>query len=746
MLIQEIAKLVGTLQFDVNGLPKLRAFNRQMDATAGKWAALGQQLNKKLNIPAPNMKAFDKAMATYDQKLKRQADAEAALSNQRNKVFKKELAARKLISAGTQENTRIQLPSMASVKADAIAKAKARAQYEREHPEPKKRGRPANAITQLTQEKIKLARLEAIHAKTKQQSMQAQAKLAGQMSKNQLAAVVLEAKKADQVTKAIKERHRVEDRAARAARTSENHAERQQRFKWAQDRQAHWEANRNAPSGFLGRFGGIANTAIGELGMGGAAMRAVSGFASALGPAGLALIGLTAAVAGTTAVIGKMNEMADKQEASVKTAEAYNVSFNSLSQDPNVRKQWRQRFMESQISTGGAIDVETAKDFKTFASTQQAFGKNMDQTIKAWEQRGKMFTITGASQDDRREVNRQLNQLQADGQGDKADWNIISERVPMLAPYIAKEFAKANNVKGSTEEQMAAFTKHLKKGKGFEYKWVDAAINQINSEKNAAFLEGLQSVTNARQQLENKKFLADNQIHSDQELSNAAKERIAAQTRLAESMVPFNEAMAKVSETATEAATGITNLSASILDFASSVIPGMKSTSERREEAQQANYRKAWAPSPLKDGGKADHNAMAANRKRAFTLTGPLPGTAGAPLVYPKATLDALRNPPPVPTMQTKLPDSLVPRDQLTMQDVKAALNYNIGGKSDNPESNGAAMPLVPIEIKVDQTFNVQAYDPADAADKLGNQMKEAARMEFVQQIENARARQKDDR
>ncbi|MFJ4051554.1 tape measure protein [Pseudomonas hunanensis] len=745
MLQTEIARLVGTLKFDINGMPKLRQFQAQMEKTGLKYSKLAEQLNKKIALPAPDTKAFDKAMAAYNAKLERQSNIEAALSNQRNKVFKKELATRKLLNANTKEDKRLHLPSMDSVRADAVAKSKARAQYERDNPAPKKRGRPASAEKQLTAEKIKLARLEQIHAKTQSQSMAAQAKLAGQMTRNQLLAVTLEAKKADQATKAIKERQRVEDRAARAARTAENHAERQQRFKWAQDRQTHWEANKNAPRGFLGRLGGVANTAIGELGMGGAAMRAVSGFAAALGPAGLALIGLTAAVAGTTAVIGKLNDMADKQETSVKTAESYNSSFNSLSQDPNVRKQWRQRFMESQISTGGAIDVETARDFKTFASTQQAFGKNMDQTIKAWEQRGKMFTITGASQDDRREVNRQLNQMQADGNGDKADWNIISERIPMLAPYVAKEFAKANNIKGSTEDQMAAFTKHLKKGKGFEYKWVEGAINQINSEKNAQFLEGLQSVTNARQQLENKKFLADNQIHSDAELADAAKARIAAQSRLAESMVPFNEAMAKVSETATEAATGITNLSASILDFASSVIPGMKSASERKEEAQQTNYRTAWSPSPLKDGAKEDQAAMAKYRKQAFTLTGPLPGTAGAPLVYPKATLDALRNPPSVPTMQSKLPDSLVPRDQLTMQDVKAALNSNIGGKSD-VDGNNAAMSLAPIEIKVDQTFNVQAYDPAEAADKLGRQMRETARTELTQQIENARARQKDNR
>ncbi|NWL46573.1 hypothetical protein DM819_12150 [Pseudomonas hunanensis] len=768
MLQTEIARLVGKLQFDIEGMPKLRQFQAQMQKTGLKYSKLAAQLNKKISLPAPDTKAFDRALAAYHHKLKRQSDVEASLSNQRSKVFHKELAARTLLNAGTKENTRIQLPSMDSVRADAVAKAKLRAQYERDNPAPKKRGRPASASTQLTQEKIKLARLESIHAKTRTQSMQAQAKLAGQMTKNQLLAVTLEAKQMDQATKAIKERHRVEDRAARAQRIAENHAERQQRFKWAQDRQSHWEANKNAPRGFLSRLGGTANSVIGELGIGGSAMRAVSGFAAALGPAGLAVIGLTAAFTGATAVIGKLNEVADKQETGVKTAESYNASFNSLSQDPNVRKQWRQRFTESQMATGGAIDVETAKDFRTFASTQQAFGKSMDATIKAWEQRGKMFTITGASQDDRREVNRQLNQLQADGQGDKADWNIISERVPMLAPYIAKEFAKANNVKGSTEEQMAAFTKHLKKGKGFEYKWVDAAINQINSEKNAAFLEGLQSVTAARQRLDNQKFLADNQIHSDQELSAAAKERIAAQTRMAEAMVPVNEAMAKAAELSTEAATGLTNLGASLLDFTTGIIPGMKSASERKEEARQADYRNSFPPSPLKADVKADQDVMAenqkqkftpsllkagvkhdqdemaANRKLAFTLTGPQPGTAAAPLVYPMATLESLRKPPSVPTVQTKLPDSLVPRDQLTMQDVTAALKYNMGGKSDNPE--GVAMPLPPIEIKVDQTFHVQAYDPTEAADKLGNQMKEAARTEFYQQIENARARQKDDR
>lgn len=743
MLQTEIARLVGKLQFDIDGMPKLRQFQAQMQKTGLKYSKLAAQLNKKISLPAPDTKAFDRALAAYHHKIRRQSDLEATLSNQRNKVFKKELATRKLLTANTKEDKRLHLPSMDSVRADAVTMAKLRAKYERENPVPKKRGRPASANTQLTQEKIKLARLESIHAKSKAHSMASQAKLAAQMTRNQLLAVTLEAKQVDHATKAIKERHRVEDRAARAQRIAENHAERQQRFRWAQDRQTHWEANKNAPRGFLGRLGGVADVA-GELGLGGSAMRAVSGFAAALGPAGLAVIGLTAAVTGATAVIGKLNEVADKQETSVKTAEAYNSSFNSLSQDPNVRKQWRQRFMESQMATGGAIDVETAKDFKTFASTQQAFGKTMDQTIKAWEQRGKMFAITGASQDDRREVNRQLNQLQADGQGDKADWNVISERIPTLAPYVAKEFAKANNIKGSTEEQMAAFVKSLKKGKGFKYEWVDGAINQINSEKDAAFKENLQSVTAARQRLDNQKFLADNQIHSDQELSAAAKERIAAQTRMAEAMVPVNEAMAKAAELSTEAATGLTNLGASLLDFTTGIIPGMKSASERKEEARQADYRNSFAPSPLKTGVKADQDAMAANRKRAFTLTGPLPGTTAAPLVYPMATLEALRKPPSVPTVQSKLPDSLVPRDQLTMQDVTAALKYNMGGKSDSPE--GAAMPLVPIEIKVDQTFHVQAYDPTEAADKLGNQMKEAARTEFYQQIENARARQKDDR
>lgn len=743
MLQTEIARLVGKLQFDIDGMPKLRQFQAQMQKTGLKYSKLAAQLNKKISLPAPDTKAFDRALAAYHHKLKRQSDVEASLSNQRSKVFQKELATRKLLNAGTKENIRIQLPSMNSVRADAIAKSKLRAQYERGNPTPKKRGRPASAEKQLTQEKIKLARLESIHAKTRTQSMQAQAKLAGQMTKNQLLAVTLEAKQMDQATKAIKERHRVEDRAARAARTAENHAERQQRFKWAQDRQTHWEANKNAPRGFLGRLGGVADVA-GELGLGGSAMRAVSGFAAALGPAGIALAGLTVAAVGVSKAFTAMDARAQQREENVKVAESYNSAFNSLSQDPNVRQQWRKRFMESQISTGGAIDVETARDFKTFATTQQAFGKSMDATIKEWEQRGKMFTITGANQDDRREVNRQLNQMMADGRGDKADWNIISERIPSLAPYIAEEFAKSKNLKVNTEQAMAAFNKSLKKGDGFEYKWVEAAIKRINSEKDAAFQEGLKSLTNARQQAENQKFLNDNLINSDKEVNAVLQERVAAQRQLNEAMTPFNEAGREIDKVLASATTSMIGFGAEALNLIAKLTPGMKSAKERQEDQQQSNYRTAWAPSPLKDGGKADQASMAAYRKQAFTLTGPLPGTAGAPLVLPLNKLQELQRPPVVPTMQTKLPDFLVPRDQLTMQDVTAALKYNIGGKSDSPE--GVATPLAPIEIKVDQTFNVQAYDPTEAADKLGNQMKEAARTEFYQQIENARARQKDDR
>ncbi|AVF54968.1 tape measure protein [Pseudomonas fulva] len=745
MIVQDIAQLTGRLKF-VSDTSQLTKFMNKMEAAGNRYNHLGKMLAKALVLPAPDTKAFDKALAAYDHKLARQANAEAAVSNQRNKLFKREVAQHKLLSAGTKEDKRIQLPSMESTLAAAVAKAKARAQFERDHPEPKKRGRPASPEKQLLQEKLKLARLEAIHAKALQQSMVAQAKLAGQMTKNQLAAIVLEAKKADQITKEVKERHRVEDRASRQARMAENHSQRQERFKWAQDRQAHWQAAKNAPRGFLGRAQQTVGVA-GELGIGGgiaSGLRAVSGFAAALGPAGLALAGLTVTALGLGKAFSAMDEIAQKREDNVKVAEAYNASFNALSQDPNVRMQWRKRFMESQISTGGAINVDTAKDFRTFAATQQAFGKSMNETIKSWEQRGKAYTIVGASQDDRRELNRQLNQMQSDGTGDKADWNIISERAPMLAPYIAKQYAKESNVEGSTEQMMAAFTKSLKKGKGFRYSWVEGALNALNADKDAAFQEGLKSVTNKRQQNENQKFLRDNLINSDKETIQVLQERIAAQDRLNEAMLPFNEAGREIDKVFASATTSLIGFGAATLDLIAKITPGMKTTKERQDEVEkkqyQVNYRTASAPSPLKDANKEDIQAMADIRHMMMTPKGPQPGTAAAPLVFPVEKLKELQAPPSIPIPQVPFPANLVPRDQLTMQDIRAAMATN------NPqvEERTASVPPVTYEVHVDNTFNVQAYDPTQAAAALDQKIRTGARDVWTQQIEQARARQKE--
>ncbi|WP_345956303.1 tape measure protein [Pseudomonas fulva] len=765
MIHNEIARLVGTLQFNVDGMPRLKAFHQQMDTSARKYQQLGQLLNKKLNIQAPNFKAFEKALSAYENRLRRLSDVETALSNQRSKVFKKELAARKFVPTGSKEDSRTQLPSMDGVKAQAVANAKALAQFERQNPEKRGRGRPVSADKQLLQEKLKLARLEAIQARTRERSQAAQFRLGQQMSKAQLQAIVMQAKQQDAVTKAIKERHRVEDRAARAVRIDENQAERRQRFQWAQQRQQHWEASRNAPTGFMGRLRGVAGAA-GELGLAGGigggigmAMRSIGGFAAALGPAGIALAGITVAAIGVSKAFEAIEHRVDAREENVKTAEAFNASFNSLSQDEGVRGQWRKRFMDSQVSTGGAIDVETAKDFRTFASTQQAFGKTMDQTMKEWEQRNKMYTIVGASQDDRREVNRQLNQLMADGRGDKADWNIISERVPNLAPYIAKEFAKSQNLKVNTEDAMAAFNKSLKKGKGFDAKWVTAAIQQINAEKEAAFNEGLASVTNARQQAENRKFVTDNLINSDKELTAAMKERIDAQNKLNDALVPFKELGKEVDETLTHISTAFIDFGAKTIDMLAKIIPGMKGSKERAEEAREkqagVNYRNAWAPSPLKDGTKGDKEAMAGWRKDSLTLRGALPGTEQAPLIYPVQKLNELTAPPPVPTMAAPLPANLVPRDQLTAQDTREAIATNPANAltptvlteammdalrvdRDSGGSGGGMQVTVPI------TVQGSLLDATDLAAMLERPMMKVAEQAFTQQIENARARQKE--
>lgn len=561
---ETIANLVGKLVFQVDPT-KLQTFNQMMLKASKQMAKLGQEYSKLANQMSRGLKLkidtgdADKAKAKLQHAMKRELRAETELQKARRSAFQAEASQKKWLYSGEKERANLVTALVKDQRQHAVEQAKAHNALQQ-----------ANGVTrqqvasqgQLMALKAKQARLDFIHAKTQAITQKRDANHLLTQSKAQQIQTVTGRILAQQQHQAIQHQARIASLAAatNAKQTAANNAN--QKHQWASQKHAVWQANQaaraakaaNAPSG--GGFSGMVRGGIGGIGI---------GIAEALGPVGMALAGVTAAL---TFAANKMQERIEKRQEGVVEAQTFNNKFTSISKNPQIAKEFRDSFIESQNTNGSAIDNDTASDFRVLASGMLASNKSKDEIMKTWNLRQAAFAVAGTSKDDNKELNKQLNQLASDGTGTKADADILNNRMPMILPYVVKEYMKEDKIT-DYQKGLRAFNKDLKDGKGIKDSWYTGAFQNLVANSADSLKTNRESVASNLQRGANHTFLQDNGINSDPAMAVALNERAEASKRLTDSMLPLNQAFERLDKNLTNLDTGAINLTAKIMNLLS---------------------------------------------------------------------------------------------------------------------------------------------------------------------------------
>jgi tape measure domain-containing protein len=508
-MYEEIARLTGTLRFDVEsaGFQRFNRMmqnaNKQLRQLSAEYGKLSAQMAKGLKLKLDSSQV-DKAKTKLDSAIKRQAQAEAALSNQQRKTFTAELTQQKLKYAGTKAQAQLNSVSLQSQKDAAIIAAKAAASQAAGGAASKGQLATQNALTASV---AKQTRLQAIQQKLAASTQKAAD--AHLMSQGKLQRIQQQINHAQQQAHIRAQRAAIQQAAAQqtAANKAQNSTQSAQRFQWAQQRHQAWQARQNAPA--------PANNGMFGSGIGG-----VLALGGAIGGFGIAVSALTG-------LVGKLGERVEERKESVMDAEAFNSNFTAISRDPAQQKMWREQYIKATNDSGNTIDTDSAKDFRNFVMAQQAYGKKPDDIMKGYKLRQQAFAIGGASREDAKELNKQLGQMSSDGTGAASDANIINDRLPVLAPYLARAYGEEKGIK-DVKKARVQLNKDLKAGKGVKYDWYEKAMGYMVDENQGMLEDRKKTVGFAKAQADNQVFLNTNQVNTDQNLSSAMKENVKA--------------------------------------------------------------------------------------------------------------------------------------------------------------------------------------------------------------------------
>ncbi|MCQ3031827.1 hypothetical protein NLO88_14280 [Pseudomonas syringae] len=391
-----IAKLVGQLNFhvDLSGLDRfqrgLEQARQRMLAMSKQADQLSQKLGQTMGIKVDS-KARDKLDKQIRTSLDRELRGEVLLQRARRATFNAELAGQKLQFAGQRESAFLTTQSLKDRQQMAVLAAK------------EQRAEQAKLNTQnlaiknedaLVQAKARQARIEALHAQQVQKTLNLQATQQRTLTATQ---------KLEQTMQQARERGQrqaqkfVESQQAakvRAQRQDVSHQQRQERFQWAQTRQAQWEANRNKPepsTGFLG-------LGTGALAVGGAA-------------------------AGAAAIIAAINALGDRMSATQDRVSGSQQFSNVLSQaggnNPGNQKFVADEFVRIGQKFGTALDIDSAKMFRTFIMAETARGNSLTKAVSTFETRQAAFRGAGMTREEQNRANLQLQQIMGKSQGDR---------------------------------------------------------------------------------------------------------------------------------------------------------------------------------------------------------------------------------------------------------------------------------------------------------------------------------------
>lgn len=555
---EEIARLKGSLFFkvDPSGLQRFLGMLKTAETAMAKTGKQADAFSARLN-KAFGVKQNSAQRAKLDAEIRRSQDKELStelkLSRLRRSQFATKLAEQKLTSAGTREQAFIQNSALKGQIASSILAAKQhRAQQESLKVDLGKQKLQAG----LEQSKIREARLASILQLRQQRSIQLQQQQALYQNKFQRAEAALVAARERSIR--LAERHQSSKLAAvvresRAAARAEQVAG---RYTMATERHEAWKARQAEPQG---------------MGLG--------GFTIGLGAAGAALYGLVGA-------ISYLGERVKQRQEGVVETQSFDNLFKGISKNQEIGKSYREAFIKAQNDNGSAIEVDTAKDFRTLAMNMAAAGKTQKQILDTWNTRQQAFTVAGNTRQDNQELNKQMGQMAADGTGAASDANIINNRMPMLVPYVVREFMKEHGIKDYAKG-LAQYNKDLKGGKGVKSVWYEEGMRNLVADNAEALERNRNSVASQQQRADNQVYLQENKINSGEELTSAIADRIAATRDLTDAMAPLAKAAANFDAGLTAASTSLLQLTATFIRLGT----GRGADGSEKSEAQQLQDR-----------------------------------------------------------------------------------------------------------------------------------------------------------
>jgi hypothetical protein len=487
------------------------------------------KLNKAFNVSGKAASAERlKQSAALQRSLDKEFTLEQKHARAKEAVFKAQLMQQKLVSAGTREQVFLQNAALKSQQLAAVAGAK-----EQQLLQQKLRTRQGEAkfSATLDQAKLREAKLQDVLIRRQQRSQQLQRQAAKDATSLQRAEQSLIAARQRGIQLAEKHVISKAATAARESRAAERHEQQAQRFSMQQDRFQAWKTRQAEPQGVgLGSF---------SVGLGGAA----------------------AALYALTAAVGYAAKRVEARQSGVVEAQGFNNLFMGISKNQKIGESYREAFIKSQMDNGGSIDIQSAKDFRTLAVNMAAAGKTQAKILETWNTRQQAFAVAGTTREDNKELNKQMGQMASDGTGAASDANIINDRMPMLTPFVVREFMRDHGIKDYAKG-LAQYNKDLKGGKGVKSVWYEEGMRKLVAENQPSLERNRASVQAQQQRAENQVYLQTNDINSDKEIATVIAARIDAERQLTESMKPLNQAFANFDVSLTKLATSMLRLAA----------------------------------------------------------------------------------------------------------------------------------------------------------------------------------------
>ncbi|MBW1246189.1 hypothetical protein I7860_05790 [Pseudomonas tolaasii] len=533
---EEVAKLTARLVWSVDVGP-LRQFSqmlarsqKQMTAMAKQADALSTKLGKSfgLKVDASDREKLDKQVRSS---LDRELRGEILVQKARRATLTAELQGQKLQFAGQKE---LAFLSSAAIRDKQVLAVLAAKEQAAQAAKLKVQGLAIKNEDALAQAKARQVKAESILATQQQRTLALQAQQQRTMSATaRIEQAMMQARERGQ----RQAQKFVESQAAakvRAHRQDVAHQQRQERFQWAQTRQAQWEANRNKPA-----------TSTGFLGLGTGAL-AVGG-----------------AAAGVAAIVGAISALSARMEAVQgrvsESQQLENVLTQAGGKNPANAEFAKSEWLRINAKYGTEASLESAKAYRTFLMAEVARGRSLSQATGTYETRQAAFRGAGMTTEEQRRANLQLQQIASKSQSDREDLNTFSEAAPLLVEPIRRAWAARNKhaLDSNLEKDFRASTTagNLKAddfAKGIEL---------FVKENADAIARQSASIDANATRLSNGQFLQQQGLDQNPELIGAINERLKSEMDLNEAMKPLKETAVQLDIALNKLATSMLRMS-----------------------------------------------------------------------------------------------------------------------------------------------------------------------------------------